>query len=119
MGRTPLPLACSHCKRTPDQVKIYTNRLCVDCMREYNRSRHAIIKGQQPNYDRASKTQTLNQASLILSEDGNYVYTEDHWEEYDPNDVVTNNWLWKEAEERQRKGTHESDVRLAERAWGG
>lgn len=36
MGRRRLPMACSKCGRTPDQVKIYSNRYCRDCMSLYN-----------------------------------------------------------------------------------
>lgn len=41
MGRPRLPLACSKCGRTPKEVKINSNRYCVDCMRSYNKQQRA------------------------------------------------------------------------------
>lgn len=40
MGRPRKPLACSRCNRTPDEVRINSNRFCVDCMRTYNHERY-------------------------------------------------------------------------------
>lgn len=52
MGRHKKPLACSRCGRTPDEVKLYANRYCVDCMSLYNRAyreKYKAEKGMTPS----------------------------------------------------------------------
>lgn len=98
MGRHRLPLACSKCKRTPKEVRILANRYCVDCMRQYNKiyynQRHATAK-QHEAQERLSHTPLNPKTGLpidfregamkpewegLKSPDGNYVYTDGHWE---------------------------------------
>ena len=72
MGRPKLELACSVCKRSPEEVRILSNRYCVDCMSEYNRNaRHARL--------RASSTVA---EEMIFSPDEDYIWYDGHWDEY-------------------------------------
>jgi len=75
MGRPKLDLACSVCKRGPDQVRILSNRYCVDCMSDYNREqRQKRIAANSPN--------TVER--MIMDPTEEYIFTDSHWEEYEP-----------------------------------
>jgi hypothetical protein len=73
MGRHKLPLACSRCHRTPDEVRILSNRYCVDCMRAYNK-RHWQLK--KPLYAMHQSPSALREGTV---QDG-MIYTDGHWE---------------------------------------
>lgn len=85
--------------------------MCVDCMREYNADRYTAKKAQivQPGPKRF-RHEDQQKAQLILSTDETFVYTDHHWEDYDPNDGPYNRALWKEATIRVERGTYERDL---------
>lgn len=72
MGRARKPLACSRCGRTPEEVKILSNRYCTDCMRKYNRQKYIARKS-------AGETSSSRHIPISLESvaDDDYVGTED------------------------------------------
>lgn len=116
MGRRKLPLMCSKCKRTPDQVKIYGNRRCIDCLREDNRANYQKRKIElNAEAETVSARSFPTEAKLILTPNGESIYTDHHWEEFNKDNPDEVKWRWAEAEERLRKGTYERDLAIAMR----
>lgn len=73
MGRPRLELACSVCKRTPDEVRILSNRYCTDCMSEYNKEQRRL---------RLKETKTAT-VQMIMDETEEWIWEDGHWQEYE------------------------------------
>lgn len=68
MGRPRLPLACSICKRTPDEVRLHKNRYCVDCMRAYNKE-YRLRRDHETTEGKATIELLPDTDELVGSED--------------------------------------------------
>lgn len=74
---------CVDCGRTDDEIKVHmSNNKCTDCMRIYNKRRYEAKKAGTL-VQTGPKRDRWGSRTLIMDESREWIFDNEHWEEYD------------------------------------